>query len=36
MLFPEAFYNGIVMTVLISLRPKWVWSFNDEEYLQGR
>lgn len=36
MLFPEAFYNGIVMTVLISLRPQWVWSFKDEEYLQGR
>jgi len=25
-----------VMTVLISLRPQWVWSFKDEEYLQGR
>ena len=36
MLFPETFYNGIVMTVLISLRPQWVWSFKDEEYLQGR
>lgn len=33
MLFPEAFLNGIIVTVLVVLRPEWVWSFKDEEYL---
>ncbi|RMG36617.1 MAG: hypothetical protein D6720_04640 [Gammaproteobacteria bacterium] len=33
MLFPEAFLNGAVITVLAGLRPEWVWSFRDEEYL---
>ncbi len=33
MLFPEAFFNGIIITVLVTLRPQWVWSFRDEEYL---
>jgi len=36
MIFPEAFINGGVTTVLVGLRPQWVWSFRDEEYLQGR
>jgi uncharacterized membrane protein len=36
MIFPEAFINGGVTTVLVGLRPQWVWSFSDEEYLQGR
>jgi len=36
MIFPEAFINGGVTTVLVGLRPKWVWSFRDEEYLHGR
>lgn len=34
MLFPEAFLNGAVITVLAGLRPEWVWSFRDEEYLR--
>ncbi len=34
MLFPEAFLNGAVITVLAGLRPEWVWSFHDEEYLR--
>lgn len=33
MLFPEAFLNGIIVTMLVALRPQWVWSFRDEEYL---
>ncbi len=34
MLFPEAFVNGAIITVLVGLRPEWVWSFRDEEYLR--
>lgn len=36
MIFPEAFINGGVTTVAVGLRPQWVWSFRDEEYLEGR
>ena len=36
MVFPEAFINGGITTVLVGLRPQWVWSFRDEEYLHGR
>ena len=36
MVFPEAFINGAVITVLGGLRRQWVWAFRDEEYLQGR
>lgn len=33
MLFPEAFINGFIMTLLVVYRPKWVSSFNDQCYL---
>ena len=36
MLFPEAFINGTIITVAVGMRPQWVWSFRDEEYLEGR
>ena len=36
MLFPEAFLNGFLMSVMIGLRPEWVCSFRDEEYLHGK
>jgi uncharacterized membrane protein len=36
MLFPEAFLNGFLMSVMVGLRPEWVSSFRDEEYLQGK
>jgi uncharacterized membrane protein len=36
MLFPEAFLNGFLMSVMVGLRPEWVWSFRDEEYLHGK
>ncbi len=32
MLFPEAFLNGFIMTLLVIYRPKWVSSFNDKCY----
>lgn len=36
MLFPEAFLNGFLMSVMVGLRPEWVSSFRDEEYLHGK
>lgn len=36
MLFPEAFLNGMVMTILVVFRPEWVSSFSDERYLKGK
>lgn len=34
--FPEAFINGILMTVLTVYRPQWVSSFDDQRYLRQR
>jgi uncharacterized membrane protein len=36
MMFPEAFSNGGLMTILVVYRPQWVSSFNDELYLKGK
>ena len=36
MLFPEAFVNGFIMSVMVGMRPEWVCSFRDEEYLHGK
>jgi uncharacterized membrane protein len=36
MLFPEAFINGLLMTVLVVYCPQWVSSFSDQRYLQGK
>jgi uncharacterized membrane protein len=36
MMFPEAFLNGGIMTMLIVYRPHWVSSFNDDKYLRGK
>ncbi len=36
MFLPEAIVNGWVMAVLVAFRPQWVYSFRDEEYLQGK
>ena len=36
MLFPEAFINGLIMTVLVAYRPTWVSSFSDQYYLKGK
>ena len=36
MLFPEAFINGLIMTVLVAYRPMWVSSFSDQYYLKGK
>lgn len=36
MFFSEAVLNGMVMTLLVALRPAWVRSFDDELYINGK
>lgn len=36
MMFPEAFVNGGLMTLLVAYRPEWVSSFLDRHYLKGK
>ncbi len=36
MMFPEAFINGGLMTLLVVFRPEWVSSFSDERYLRHK
>jgi uncharacterized membrane protein len=36
MFFSEAVLNGMVMTMLVVLRPAWVCSFDDELYIHGK
>ena len=36
MFFPEAVFNGMVMTLVIAYRPGWAVSFADELYLEGK
>lgn len=36
MLFPEAVLNGWIVTLLVGLRPQWVATFRDEDYLHGK
>jgi uncharacterized membrane protein len=33
---PEAFITGIVIALLVALRPQWVSTFDDNRYLKGR
>jgi len=35
-MFPEAFVNGAVMTMLVVFKPHWVGSFRDQQYLKGK
>ena len=35
-LIPEGFLNGAIMTLLIILRPEWVRSFDDRDYIDGK
>lgn len=35
-MFPEAFVNGVVMTMLVVFKPQWVGSFRDQQYLRGK
>ncbi|MBK1721449.1 energy-coupling factor ABC transporter permease [Thiocystis violacea] len=36
MFMPEAFLNGWVLVVLVVFKPRWVYSFSDEQYLKGK
>lgn len=36
LLFPEALMNGMAITLMISYRPHWVVTFEDQRYLQGK
>ncbi len=33
MLFPEAMFNGMTITLLIIYKPEWVYTFYDKLYL---
>jgi len=35
MLFPEAFLNGMLITIFVVYRPQWVSSFVDQHYLSN-
>jgi uncharacterized membrane protein len=36
LMFGEAFLNGMVMTLLIAYKPRWVATFHDQWYLDGK
>jgi uncharacterized membrane protein len=36
MFLSEALINGMVMTMLVALRPEWVSSFSDDLYLKDK
>lgn len=36
LVLPEAILNGMVMTALVLLRPRWVATFDEDRYLKNR
>ena len=34
--FSESVFNGMLMTMLVALRPEWVCTFDDRLYIQGK
>jgi uncharacterized membrane protein len=34
--FPEAFFNGMMMTLIVAYRPRWVATFHDRWYIEGK
>jgi uncharacterized membrane protein len=36
LMFGEAFVNGMAMTLLVAYKPRWVATFHDRWYLQGK
>ena len=36
LMLPEAFLNGALVTALVGMRPRWVWTFDDARYLRDR
>jgi len=35
-MLPEGFLNGAILTMLTILRPEWVRSFDDRDYIDGK
>ena len=33
---PEAFLNGFIIAGLVLMKPEWVSTFSDEDYLKGK
>ena len=36
LMLPEAFLNGALVTALVGMRPRWIWTFDDTRYLRDR
>ena len=36
MLFPEAMFNGMTVTLLVIYKPEWVYTFYDKLYLDNQ
>jgi uncharacterized membrane protein len=36
LMFGEAFLNGMTMTLLVAYKPRWVATFHDRWYLEGK
>ncbi|WP_412973061.1 energy-coupling factor ABC transporter permease [Glaciecola sp. MF2-115] len=36
LIFSEAFFNGFTMTSLVVHKPRWVYTFNDKFYIDGK
>lgn len=36
MFLPEAMVNGWITVIMVVLRPRWVGSFSDEQYIKGK
>ncbi|WP_290653023.1 energy-coupling factor ABC transporter permease [Aquisalimonas sp.] len=35
-MFPEGFLTGMIITILVVLRPQWVRTFDDRDYIHGK
>jgi uncharacterized membrane protein len=35
-LFPEGVLNGMLITTFVVIRPQWVRSFDDADYIVGK
>jgi uncharacterized membrane protein len=36
LMFGEAFLNGMIMILLVAYKPRWVATFHDHWYLDGK
>jgi uncharacterized membrane protein len=36
LMFGEAFLNGMLMILLVAYKPRWVSTFHDQWYLDGK